>query len=108
MPVGFVTGADLTLSSLQTTVDDQEGLIHGRLLSMVGQSNQGVPFNAHSYELVDDDSIPLTRLFVVTDGGDAANDPAVTAYVAGGANRKIVFQGKVYVQGSLATIAFVR
>src|SRR5262245_33491734 len=104
MPIGFTTSAELPLPTLQTRIDHQEACIQARLLSITEWRHRGVDFNAHTYQLIDDDATPVTRRFIVTDGGDGANDPAIKAFLEQDSKRKIVFQGKVFIQSTLQTI----
>ena len=108
MAVHLTTEAQLNFGELQTRIHEQEEEAITRLTNLVGKEEEGVAFNAHLYEVVDDNTPPYSTLFVVTGAGGGASDPVIKTWLANHRGQRIICEGNVYISGSLTNIAVVR
>ena len=107
MSIGLISEASLDFVKLHQIITDQESNVHVRLTGLVGKTESGVDFNAHIYVLVNDDNRPLSKLFIISAGQSAANDPIVKTFLAQNTSQKVVCQDQVYINGSLANVAVI-
>lgn len=107
MSIGLTTDASLDFVTLQDRIKDEESAVVVRLANLVGKTESGVAFNAHVYVSVDDANLPLSKLFPIAAGGDAAHDPNVVTWLAHYPGQRVICEGPVYVSGSLTNIAVV-
>ncbi len=108
MSIHLASEASLDLVTLQSRIKEEESAVIVRLTSLTGKTKDGVPFNAHVYTSVDNNNVPFSKLFIVSAGGNASNDPNVTTWLAQNPDQAIVCEGQVYVSSSLANIVVVR
>src|SRR5262245_19208547 len=99
MPVAITTLARLAFQTLQTRINELEKELGARLESLEGKTHEGTNFNAHRYELIDDDGVAFTKLFAPR--GSVDSDPVIQAWLASHAGSRVVCSGKVFVLGSL-------
>jgi hypothetical protein len=107
MSIALTSEASLDFVTLQNRIKDEESEVVVRLTSLTGKIEDGVLFNAHIYKSVDDNELPLSKLFIVSAGADAGDDPIVKTWLAQNPGQKIVCEGQVYVSDSLVNIAVV-
>jgi hypothetical protein len=107
MSIGLTSEASLDLGTLQGRIAGEESLAHVRLTDLVGKTQGGIDFNAHTYVAVDDDKRSFSKLFIVPPGGAAANDPNVKTWLMQNPSQRLVCEHPVYISNSLANIAVV-
>ncbi|MFH0959045.1 MAG: hypothetical protein V1897_10120 [Pseudomonadota bacterium] len=107
MSIALTSDASLDFVTLQNRIKNEESKVFVRLTGLTGKTEGGVSFNAHVYESVDDNGLPFSKLFIVTGGGSADDDPTVVTWLAQNPGQKIVCENQVYVSGSLVNIAVV-
>lgn len=116
MSVGFVVDGTLTLAEQEQRIRDKEKvLIRYRLTTVMPieepiDDATAVPVvNRTLFERVPKKDAPFSRLVSVAAGSaTAAADPDIVAMMGADAALKIVWDGKMYVSGSLAAVALVR
>jgi hypothetical protein len=108
MPVSIVSEASLDIVVLQGKIKDEEFNVWVRLEKLVGKSEHGVSFNAHTYETIYDNNLPLSTLFIVADGGEASNDPIIKNHLDNNPGQILICEEMVYVSNSLTKVAVVR
>lgn len=108
MPIALLSEASLDFVTLQSRVTNEELKVVVRLSNLRGKVEDGVAFNAHVYNSVDNNELPFSKLFVIPDGGSANSDPDVTKWLAQNSSQGIVCEERVYVCDSLLNIAIVR
>ena len=108
MAINHTTEAHLDFVTLQARIQQEEQHVIVRLTSLVGKEEDGVAFNAHVYESVDNNTLPYSKLFAVSVAGGAASDPVIQAWLASHPGQRIVCEDKVYISGSPTNIAVVR
>jgi patatin-like phospholipase/acyl hydrolase len=108
MAIHFTTEASLDFATLQQTINEEEKNVFVRLTSLIGKTESSTKFNAHVYESVDDNTLPLSKIFSIPDGGSAANDPTVKTWLELNPTQQIRYEEMVYISGSLTKIAVVR
>ena len=108
MTIPLTTDASLNFAKLQEIINQTESRAVVRMTILTGKEENGVTFNAHDYESVDDKTLPLSKLFIIPDGGSAANDPTVQTWLKLNPPQKIRCEKMVYISGSLTKIAVVR
>ena len=107
MAIGLTTKASLNFAELQKRITEMESDAFIRMTSLKGETVSGVNCNAHVYESVDDKSQPISRLFIIPDGGSADNDPTVQTYLKLNSSQEKRCEEMVYISGSLTKIAVV-
>jgi hypothetical protein len=108
MAIHLTTDGQLDFVTLQTRIHEQEVEVGCRLTSLLGKTESGVAFNAHVYESVDDNILPHAKLFIVSSGGGAAGDPVMQTWLASHPEQRVRCESRVYISGSLTTIAMIR
>jgi hypothetical protein len=108
MSINVTTEAHLDFAALQARIHQQEQHVVIRLTSLVGKEEDGVTFNAHVYESVEDNEQPYSKLFGNSGAGGAASDPVIAAWLASHPGQRIVYEDSVYISSSPAHIAVVR
>lgn len=108
MAVQFTTLASDDIVKLQQIINDTESDASVRLTSLKGETFRGKIFNAHVYKSVDGDTLPFSKLFIIPDGGSAANDPTVQTWLALNPTQQIICEGMVYISGLVTKIAVIR
>ncbi|MGO9577885.1 MAG: hypothetical protein ACLP2P_00585 [Desulfobaccales bacterium] len=110
MAIHLRTEASLNFAALQQKINQTESDAFVRLTSLKGETVSGLDFNALVFESVDDNTPPLSKLFIIPDGGSAANDPTVQTWLAQHPTppQEIRCEEMVFVSGSLTKIAVVR
>ena len=108
MSIGITTDASFDFVTLQNSTKNNESLASIRLTKLTGTTVSGLDFNAHTYESVNDNNLPFSKLFEIPGGGSSASDPKVKAWIAKNPTQKVVFEDKVFIKGLSTTIAGVR
>ena len=108
MAIHLTTEASLNFAALQQKINKTESDAFVRLTSLTGATLSGLNFNALVFESVDDNNLPLSKLFIIPDGGSAANDPTVKTWLALNPTQEIRCEQMVYISGSLTKIAVIR
>jgi hypothetical protein len=93
---------------LQYTIKDieEKGIII-RLASLKGKEENGKSSNLHIYEIVDDKSLPFTKIFDIPGGGPAAEDEKVKEYLGTNEKLRIRSEEQVYLGNKLEKVAIV-
>jgi hypothetical protein len=106
MPIVRTSEASLDFVTLLNRIKEEESEVGDRLISLIGKTENGSPFNAHIYKSIDDNSLPFSKLFIISNG-NAKDDPIVKTWLAQNTGQKIVCEEQVYVSSSLVKIAVV-
>jgi len=107
MSIALTSEASLDFATLQNRINDEESAVVVRLTNLTGKTEEGVSFNSHIYKSIDDNELPLSKLFIVSAGESAGDDPKVKTWLAQNSGHKIVCEAQVYVSDSLVNIAVV-
>ena len=107
MAIGLISEASLDFGTLQSRIASEESLARVRLTDLVGKTESGTRFNGHTYVIVDDDSRPFSKLFIIHSEGTAANDPNVKTWLMQNSGQRIVCEHPVFITDSLTNIAVV-
>jgi hypothetical protein len=108
MAIPLTTPASLDFATLQQRIKEEESIVSVRLISLIGKEENSTSFNAHIYESVDDDTLPLSKLFIIPNDGAAKDNPIVKAWLELNPTQEIRCEEKVYISGSPTKIAVVR
>ena len=101
------TDPKYNLEELQGAINDWEDHFSIRLANLKGDQEDGVPFNVHTYESVNKKDQPLSKLFPISGGGPAKDDPVVKTWLEQHKDQKIRSEENVYISNSLTKIAVV-
>ncbi|MRS05446.1 hypothetical protein EG832_19860 [bacterium] len=107
MSIRRTSEASLDLSTLQSRINNIESKVVVRLENLEGMTEEGLDFNIHDYKLINDKSLPFSRLFLIPAGGTACDDPNVAAWLLQNKGHKIICEKPAYISGSLNQIAVV-
>jgi len=81
MSIEIKTGPQHSKEELEEAIKYWEKNCFTRLAKLDGKIENGFPYNLHTYESTDDNTLPLTKLFHISGGGSAADDPEVKKYL---------------------------
>jgi len=107
MSIHLTTEALLDFATLQNRIHEEESKVIVRLSSLTGKKEGNIAFNAHVYEAIEDNNWPFSKLFVIPEDGNSANDPNVMAWLAGHSGQEVVGDDDIYIIDKLTKIAIV-
>ncbi len=107
MSIRRTSEASLDLATLQSRINKVESKAVVRLDNLEGASEGSHPFNIHDYKSIDDETLPISNLFIIIGDGSATDDPNVKAWLLQNQGHKIICEKPVYVNDFLKKIAVV-